>query len=84
MTELEFGPWEVFIEGRKEGKGEGWGLGAVVLKRRIREQGLAHSLLFYKWEVGTKVWEGGALHPTRRKIQHSQFSVRSLGCIRKF
>ena len=43
MTELEFEPWEVFVEGRKEGKGEGWGLGAVVLKRRIREQGPPYS-----------------------------------------
>lgn len=35
-------------------------------------------LLSYKWEVGTKVWEGGALKPTRRikfRIPSSQLEV---------
>lgn len=85
MTELEFEPWEVFVEGRKEGKGEGWGLGAVVLKCRIREQGPPYSPVVLQVGSGDQGLGGwGPKSNQEKKIQDSQFPVRSLGCIRKF
>lgn len=60
-------------EGRKEGKGEGWGLGAVVLKRRIREQGLAHSPVVL--QVGSGDQGLGGWGPTSN--QEKKFSIPS-------
>ena len=68
-------------EGRK-GKVRG---GAVVLKRRIREQGLPHSPVVLQVGSGDQGLGGwGPKSNQEKKIQDSQFPVRSLGCIRKF